>query len=101
MDERHLELFKWAPAGMLLLCRCRCSLGSLEQLLHAARQYLARQNIFFQKVLLPSPSTLQALRKAVKKFAKHVEPMKPKEGYLGLEIEHPHKYGQKTVQVQP
>ena len=47
------------------------------------------------------PFPLQALRKAVKKIAKHVEPMQPKEGYLGLEIEHPHKYGHKTVQVQP
>jgi len=42
---------------------------------------------------------MQAIRKILKKFAKHVEPTKPSPGFLALEIQHPHEPGWKMMQV--
>lgn len=41
---------------------------------------------------------MQAIRKILKKFAKHVEPNKPSPGFLALEIQHPHEPGWKMMQ---
>ncbi|KAL3144746.1 hypothetical protein ABBQ38_001867 [Trebouxia sp. C0009 RCD-2024] len=41
---------------------------------------------------------MQAIRKILKKFAKHVEPTKPAPGFLALEIQHPHEPGWKMMQ---
>ena len=43
---------------------------------------------------------MQAIRKILKKFAKHVEPTKPAPGFLALEIQHPHEPGWKMMQVR-
>lgn len=43
---------------------------------------------------------MQAIRKILKKFAKHVEPNKPAPGFLALEIQHPHEPGWKMMQVK-
>ncbi len=42
---------------------------------------------------------LTAVRKILKKMAKHIPPEAPTPGYLSLEIRHPHKPGYRLVQV--
>lgn len=44
---------------------------------------------------------LTAVRKILKKMAKHIPPEAPTPGYLSLEIRHPHKPGYRLVQVRP
>lgn len=43
---------------------------------------------------------LTAVRKILKKMAKHIPPEAPTPGYLSLEIRHPHKPGYRLVQVK-
>lgn len=44
---------------------------------------------------------LTAVRKILKKMAKHIRPEAPTPGYLSLDIRHPHNPGYRLVQVCP
>ncbi len=43
---------------------------------------------------------LTAVRKILKKMAKHIKPEAPTPGYMSLDIRHPHNPGYRLVQVR-